>query len=169
MTERIQYIAREGRAEYAVVPIENWNRIKEYGMRAKTLVPLLFFCQGVFAGDNSELVERFVSAFNQQDLDAMLEFSAPDMRWMSISGSRISVETSTHAELRAAMAGYFENTPGARAEVRSISESGQFVHTLEKAFWLSGGAERSQCSMAVYELLDGKLQNVWYFPAHQCQ
>lgn len=27
MTEKIQYIAREGRAEYAVVPINDWNRI----------------------------------------------------------------------------------------------------------------------------------------------
>ncbi|MEX2499516.1 MAG: hypothetical protein WD397_11660 [Wenzhouxiangellaceae bacterium] len=27
MTEKIQYIAREGRAEYAVVPIDDWNRI----------------------------------------------------------------------------------------------------------------------------------------------
>lgn len=27
MTEKIQYIAREGRAEYAVVPIDEWNRV----------------------------------------------------------------------------------------------------------------------------------------------
>ena len=137
-------------------------------MRVKTLIPLLFLCQVAFAGENTELVERFVSAFNQQDIDAMLEFTAPDMRWMSVSGDRISTETSTRTELRDAMAGYFESTPGVRAEIRSISESGQFVHTLEEAFWLSGGIERSQCSMAVYELLDGKLKNVWYFPAHRC-
>ena len=137
-------------------------------MRAKILAPLLLFCQAAFAGGNAELVERFVSAFNQHDVGAMLEFSAPDIRWMSVSGDRISTETSTHAELRDAMAGYFENTPDARAEIRSISESGQFVHTLEQAFWISGSTERSQCSMAVYELHDGKLQNVWYFPAHEC-
>jgi len=137
-------------------------------MRTITLVPFLLFCQVAFAGENAELVERFVSAFNHHDVDAMLEFSAPDIRWMSVSGDRITTETSTHAELRDAMAGYFESVPAARAEIRSISESGRFVHTLEEAFWLSGGAERSQCSMAVYELLDGKLQNVWYFPGHQC-
>jgi len=137
-------------------------------VRVKTLVPLIFVCQVASAGDNAELVEQFVSAFNQHDVDAMLEFSAPDMRWMSVSGDQISTETSTHAEFRAAMAGYFENTPGARAEIRSISESGPFVHTLEEAFWVSRGAEKSQCSMAVYERLDGKLQNVWYFPAHPC-
>jgi len=137
-------------------------------VRVKTLVPLILFCQVAFAGDNGELVQRFVSAFNQHDVDAMLELSAPDMRWMSVAGDRISIETSTHDELRTAMTGYFENTPGARAEIRSMSESGPFVHTLEEAFWQSSGAERSQCSMAVYERLDGKLQNVWYFPAHRC-
>ena len=138
-------------------------------MRARAWVPWVFFCQFAFAGENTEVVEGFVSAFNEHDVDAMLEFAAPDMRWMSVSGDRISVETSTHAELRAAMAGYFESTPGARAEIRSVSECGRFVHTLEQAFWLSGGAERSQCSMVVYELIDETLQNVWYFPAHPCQ
>jgi len=137
-------------------------------VRAKTLVPLILFCQVAFAADNGELVQRFVSAFNQHDVDAMLELSASDMRWMSVSEDRITIETSTHAELRAAMEGYFENTPGVRTEIRSISESGPFVHILEEAFWLSSGAEKSQCSLAVYEHLDGKLQNVWYFPAHQC-
>ncbi len=137
-------------------------------MRVSALVPWVFFCQFAFAGENTEVVERFVSAFNEHDVDAMLEFAAPDMRWMSVSGDRISVETSTHAELLAAMAGYFESTPGARAEILSVSESGRFVHTLEQAFWPSGGAERSQCSMAVYELIEGTIQSVWYFPAHPC-
>ena len=86
---------------------------KENGVRVKTLVPLLFFCPVAFSGENSELVERFVSAFNQKDVDAMLEVSAPDIRWMSVSEDRLSIETSTHAELRAAMAGYFESFPDA--------------------------------------------------------
>jgi hypothetical protein len=141
---------------------------KENKVRVKTLVSLLFLCQFAFAGENADPVERFVSAFNQHDVNGMIELTTPDVRWMSVSGKQISIEASTHAELSAAMTGYFESTPGARAEIGSISESGQFVHTLERAFWLADGAERSQCSMAVYELLDGKIQNVWYFPTHQC-
>lgn len=142
---------------------------RENGVRAIILASLVFSCQVAVAGENAGLVERFVAAFNQQDVDAMLEFSTADLRWMSVSGDRISIETSTHAALRDAMTGYFESTPGARAEILSTSKSGPFVHTLEKVFWLSGGTEKSQCSMAMYEILDGKLQNVWYFPAHQCQ
>ena len=137
-------------------------------MRATTLISLLFACQITFAGENAETVERFIAAFNQHNVDAMLELSAVAVRWMSVSGEQISMETSTHAELREAMGGYFESTPGARAEVRSISESGSFVSTLEEAFWSSGGAEKSRCSMAVYELVEQKIQHVWYFPAHRC-
>jgi hypothetical protein len=133
-----------------------------------TLISLLFSCQVAFAGENAETVERFIAAFNQHNVDAILELSAVDMRWMSVSGEQISIETSTHAELREAMGGYFESTPSARAEVRSISESGSFVITLEEAFWSSGGAEKSRCSVAVYELFEQKIQNVWYFPAHHC-
>jgi len=133
-----------------------------------TLISLFFSCQVIFAGENADTVERFIAAFNQHNVDVMLELSAVDMRWMSVSGEQISIETSTHAELREAMGSYFESTPSARAEVRSISESGSFVSTLEEAFWSSGGAEKSRCSMAVYELFEQKIQNVWYFPAHQC-
>jgi len=129
---------------------------------------LFFSCQVIFAGENADTVERFIAAFNQHNVDVMLELSAVDMRWMSVSGEQISIETSTHAELREAMRSYFGSTPSARAEVRSISEIGSFVSTLEEAFWSSGGAEKSRCSMTVYELFEQKIQNVWYFPAHQC-
>lgn len=137
-------------------------------MRATKLVPLIFLCQVAFADENAELVKGFIEAFNQHDVDAMLESSAADLRWMSVSGDQVAIQTSTHTELREAMSGYFESTPGARAEIRSISGSGPFVHTVEEAFWSSGGVEKSQCSTAVYELAEQKIRNVWYFPEYPC-
>ena len=137
-------------------------------MRTITIVTLFCLFQLAHAGENAERVGGFVAAFNQQDIDAMLELAATDLRWMSVSGDQVAVETSTHAELRTAMESYFETTPGARADIRSISESGPFVHTVEQAFWLLQGAEKSQCSMAVYELADHRIQNVWYFPGYPC-
>ena len=133
-----------------------------------TILVLILFNQTANAGESSKTVERFIQAFNRHDVDAMLELSAVDLRWMSISGQEISIETSTHAELREAMSDYFASTPSARSKVRSISESGSFVYTLEEAFWSSGGVEKSQCSIAVYELTGEKIRNVWYFPEHSC-
>lgn len=128
----------------------------------------LLLSTNVGAGRNAESVERFVAAFNQQDIDAMLDLAAQDVRWMSVAGDQLSIETSTRHQLREAMTGYFASTPGTRAEIRSITESGSFVHTVEKAFWNSNGVEKNQCSMAVYELIEGKVRNVWYFPAYEC-
>ncbi|TDF35819.1 nuclear transport factor 2 family protein [Alteromonadaceae bacterium M269] len=132
------------------------------------VVLTLAFSQLAIAENGSKTVERFIEAFNKHDADAMLAQASSDSRWMSIAGQKLSTETSTHEELRSAMTGYFESIPSARSEVRSIKESGPFVYTLEEAFWLSNGTEKSQCSVAVYELSENKIKNVWYFPAHNC-
>ena len=34
----------------------------------------------------AHLVVAFVEAFNQHDVDAMLDLSHPDVRWMSVDG-----------------------------------------------------------------------------------
>lgn len=116
----------------------------------------------------TDKVKQFVSAFNTKDVDLMLSLAAPDMKWLSVAGHHISVETSSHEDLKTAMTGYFESLPSARSVIRDIRQSGPFVYALEEAFWSAGGTEKSQCSMAVYEFTADKIQHVWYFPAHQC-
>lgn len=121
-----------------------------------------------FAAQETETVKAFVEAFNKRNVDAMLALAAPDLKWMSVSGQQISTETATHSALRQAMQSYFKSTPSARSHIRQIQQSGAFVYALEEAFWQADGTEKSQCSMAVYELKKGKVQHVWYFAAHQC-
>jgi ketosteroid isomerase-like protein len=129
---------------------------------------IALFAQGVPASSNKDTVENFVEAFNRHDIDAMLELTTDDLRWMSLANEQLSIEASNQRELREAMASYFASTPSARAEIRSITESGPFVHTVEEALWSSHGAKKNQCSMAVYEILEGNVHNVWYFPVHEC-
>ncbi|MEQ8315466.1 MAG: nuclear transport factor 2 family protein [Gammaproteobacteria bacterium] len=122
----------------------------------------------VFAAENYSIVERFIEAFNQHDVSAMLELTESDLHWMSVAGQNLSIEASGQSELRDSMKAYFESTPSARSNILSIRESGPFVHTLEQAVWSAGGVERNQCSIAVYELEANKIRNVWYFPEHSC-
>lgn len=129
---------------------------------------LLLLSPAAFAGGNSAIIERYVEAFNQHNVEEMLDLAAEDVAWMSVAGGRLSVATSTRDQLREAMTDYFRNTPGAGTEILSIAESGSFVHTVEEAYWTSDGSEKSRCSMVVYELVEGKVKNVWYFPAHDC-
>lgn len=126
-------------------------------------------CSYVYAQTPSDSVRRFVSAFNHRHLDTMLQLSAKDMKWMSVSGENITIETNTHEQFEAAMKSYFSALPSAQSSIESLDVSGSFVYTRERASWQSQGETKSQCSVAVYEI-DAQLliQNVWYYPSFEC-
>ena len=116
-----------------------------------------------------ETVIELLDAFNAHDVDMMLEACADDIMWMMVGADQIAVEASGAEALREGMAVYFESVPSASSVLRSAVESGPFVVTVEEARWESGGEKKSQCSAAVYEVKEGKVQNVWYFPSHKCE
>lgn len=132
------------------------------------LFGLLFFPIACAADEPADTVSRFVDAFNAHDVDAMLELAADKIRWMSVAGDKAVVEAAGHDELRSSMTDYFSSVPSARSKLRSLVASGPFVQAIEQAYWESDGAEKNQCSVSVYEIVDGKISNVWYFSAYQC-
>ncbi|MBV35625.1 MAG: hypothetical protein CMP47_09245 [Rickettsiales bacterium] len=115
-----------------------------------------------------QVVKSFVTAYNQQDLESMLELTTSDVSWMSVESKKLSIITAGKEQLSKAMQGFFANSNHGRSEILSIQGSGDFVHTVEKAIWSSEGKEKSRCSVAIYELKELKILNVWYYPAHQC-
>ena len=117
---------------------------------------------------NEKLVRSFVEAFNAHDVPRMLTFVAPDLRWMTVTGDKIGLETSDTKSLSDSMQKYLQRLPSARSELRSVTASGAFVNTVEEARWEANGRPRSQCSVAIYEIADSRIKNVWYFPAHPC-
>ena len=125
---------------------------------------------GVAAGEPgpAPVVVAFMEAFNRHDVDTMIDLSHPDVRWMSVDGDAVVTETSGTVALRSAMDAYFRDVPSARSKLESIEASGRFVHTVERASWEAGGARMSQCSVSVYEVGSGLIENVWYFPTHAC-
>ncbi|TRY29288.1 nuclear transport factor 2 family protein [Aliiglaciecola sp. M165] len=134
----------------------------------RTILALLLVSHGSMAAGNTDMVEQFVDAFNKKDIATMLDSSAEDLRWMRVSGPQFAIETSSHEELRQALQSYFESTPSAKSKIRFTNASGNFVYALEEASWVANGIKKSQCSMAVYELENKKIQNVWYFQEHAC-
>jgi hypothetical protein len=137
----------------------------------KTLLTCLFtflVSYAAHAKNNATSVEGFIKAFNNKDINEMLSHVSKDMQWMSVAGERIDIQTTSIDALKEAMSGYFSSVPSARSEIMSINESGNFVYTVEKAFWLVGEMEKSQCSLAVYEFDNALIKHVWYFKEHQC-
>ena len=125
------------------------------------------FPAGETEGESSATsqVRKFVDAFNRQDVSDMLALTTHDVRWMSVDGDTVSVETRDANELRSAMNDYFESRPSSLSVLLDISANGIFVTTLEQA----GTRERrGQCATAVYEFAGDLIRNVWYYPAHDC-
>lgn len=135
--------------------------------RAKFVVALLAFvlASSACAQSPDEVVERYMAAYNDHDVDAMLELVDPDIQWLNIDGDRISVETEGAEALAEAMRGYFEAVPSTRSSIESMMVSGNRVSVRERAHWTSSGQSRSRAALSVYEIADGRIARVWYFSA----
>lgn len=119
----------------------------------------------VRAQSPGEVVDRYMDAYNAHDVDAMLELVGPEVQWLSIDGDRIRVETEGARALGEAMRGYFESTPSSRSEIEALMVSGNRVSIREKARWRVGDEWREQTALSVYEISDGRIVRVWYFPS----
>ena len=115
-----------------------------------------------------EVVEQFIQAFNEHNVGQLLSHTTDTVHWLNISGSKMLIETSSKNELGAAMADYFQTLPDAKATLTQAVSSANYVSTIEKVTWSHDGEQDSQCSIGVYELKQGKINAVWYYPAHAC-
>jgi TolB protein len=106
----------------------------------------------------TEIVEEFVAAYNKHDIPAMMSLVADDIKWFSIDGGAISAETKDSKELRTFLEGYFKNCTTCKSTISGLNQKGNTVSFFETT---AGG----QTSLAVYEVEDGKIQTVYYFPA----
>jgi len=115
--------------------------------------------------DSTEVVRRFVDAFNARELDALLALAHPEVEWLSISGSQVAVETRGREALGESLRGYFTSCPSCRSTVEIYQVVGTYVSALEHAEWDKDGARLRQSSLSIYEIVDGLVRRVWYYPA----
>ena len=118
--------------------------------------------------DIPQRVQAFIAASNAHDVEAMVQATAPSLRWMSVAHDKLVVEVSGHDDLRSWLHGYFTTTPDARSSIGSITVDGHFASVAEVASYADNdGKPAQQSSLSVYEFgSDGLIRNVWYFPAH---
>lgn len=117
--------------------------------------------------ERTQLVQKFLKAFNQQQTKQMLEMADDEIQWISVSGETISVETKGIASLEKSMNSYFASCPSCRSTLEWIQATDERVITLERAEWTSNSGVKSQKSLAVYEFRKGKILRVYYFPAEK--
>lgn len=133
------------------------------GYAAWLAAGLALFAPGALAQSPEEVVERYMAAYNDRDIEAMTELVHPDIQWLSIAGDEIRAETDGREALASAMRGYFEAVPSARSSVEAMMVAGQRVSVHERARWESSVGIESQAALAVYHVSDGRIRRVWYF------
>lgn len=66
------------------------------------------------------------------------------------------------------LVGYYESLPDVRSEISGLIQAGSHVAFREHVTWTAAdGTPRAESALGVYEVHDGKILRVWYFPAHR--
>ena len=103
--------------------------------------------------------EELFDAFNRHDGEAMASVVTSDFELYYVDEKGVaSLDTVGPEQLSANMARYFASRPSVRSTIVGAIDGPVFVSLREQ---IVGG----QSSLAVYEVRDGLIRRVWYFPA----
>lgn len=117
-------------------------------------------------GNARAVVEDYVRAYNDKDVDRMTEFMHPDIRWVSVEGDQMITIARGRSELARDLATYFDSPRATRSRLRNWSQSGSYVAVTEIASWRDDAGQRQeQSALSVYQIQDGLIRRVWYYPA----
>ncbi len=115
-------------------------------------------------GEQVEIINGLMAAFNDHDAAAMREYWHDDVAWIEITGDHSSVITSSANQLYNELISYFEAFPTVSSSLAKVSVNGNYVSAIETPVWEQDGERKSQSSIVVYEIIDGRVKRFWYFP-----
>ena len=116
------------------------------------------------AGENVEIVNGLMAAFNDHDPDKMRKYWHDDVTWIELSGAQASTVTTSAQQLYDELVAYFEAYPSVSSSLENIAVNGNFLTAVERPVWEEGGERKAQASVVVYEIIDGKVKRFWYYP-----
>ena len=117
------------------------------------------------ASSTEAVVRANFEAFNRQDIDALAATVAEDFIWYNIENDKMSIEASGRESLRKGVQDYFKALPTARSVAETLTASGPYVSVRERASWTTRtGEKKSQVAITVYEVRNGLIKRVWYYP-----
>lgn len=112
------------------------------------------------------LLRAYLDAFNRHDADAVAAFCAENFKWYSIAGDKTSTDVASRPQLRDWLAGYFKSLPTVRSDFLAVEQTGPFLTVRERASWDNREGRRvAQQALGVYEIREGLIQRVWYYPS----
>lgn len=112
------------------------------------------------------IVSAHVDAFNEGDVAGMSKMQHPNIEWLNITGSAMTVQSSGRAALAKNMQDYFNSTTRVTGTLRNWSLNGDYVSVTETVRWKAAdGKTKTQSAITVYQLEDNLIRRVWYYPS----
>ncbi len=112
------------------------------------------------------LLRAYLDAYNRHDAEAVAAFCSENFKWFSIDGDKSSMDVEGRDKLREWLVGYFKSFPTVRSEFLSIEQTGPFLSVRERPSWDNKAGKRvSQQAIGIYEIRDGHIVRVWYYPS----
>jgi ketosteroid isomerase-like protein len=112
------------------------------------------------------LLRAYLDAVNRMDADAVTAMCAENFTWYNVEGDKVAPEVQGRAKLHEWLSGYFKSIPSVRTEFLAVEQAGPFLTVRERAAWDNKAGRRvSQQALGIYEIRDGLIQRVWYYPS----
>ena len=112
------------------------------------------------------MIQAYTDAYNQNDLDGMAVMMADDIRWLSVEGTDMPIYANGKVDLVAQMTDYFSRPRLSQSTLSGWGYSGMFTSVVETVGRTNDDGDfLSQSSIAIYQIEDGLIHTVWYFPA----
>ncbi len=112
-----------------------------------------------------ELVKRQRDAFNRRDIDALTADLADDYAWFQVQDDGTARQAAAgKAEVAGRMQAFFAAVPYVGSEVDRTFTVGNYIVAEERDTFDTPQGRRTQVTLGVYEIRDGKLRRAWAFP-----
>jgi len=125
------------------------------------------FAQTSIDSSSVTILRTYVEAYNRHDVDKLMTMVADDFTYLSVAGDSMQCDIRGSAPLREWLTGYFRSLPTVRSVIEDVFPCGAYLAMRESAIWQSKKGERSQVSIGVYEIQNGRIRRAWYFPAQK--
>lgn len=113
----------------------------------------------------SQILDTYFEAFNNQDVEALAATVTDDIRLMSITPDTVTVDLKGKEELKKWLTSYFSSLPNVSSSYSDVTIREPFVSFVETASWGPDSARKQQFSLATYQVKEGKIHRVWYYYA----
>lgn len=107
-----------------------------------------------------KVITDYFDTYNSHQVDSLMTMISADFKMYSVSQDTTTLDISGREALREWFVGYFNELSNVSSSTNGVNVSGNYVSFIETAHW---GENKSQSSLAVYEVVNGKIRRVWYY------